>query len=69
MDLGDDTIGWQQRPIIAQYPFDDFYFPIPQAVDVFMRSHYIADLEFDDEDGREILGSQLLDALDTKMQW
>lgn len=66
---GNETVNWQHRLVIAQFPFDELYYPIPSAVDIFMRTHWIADLEFSDEEGVEALGEDFMDILDPKDQW
>lgn len=66
---GNDTVNWQHRAPIAQFWFDDFYYPLPSECDIFFRSHWVAESEFDDEEGRKILGGELLRLLDPKDQW
>ena len=66
---GNETVNWQHRSIVYQHSFDDFYFPIPQAVDIFMRTHWIAELEFTDEEGEQALGKDLMALLDPQDQW
>ena len=63
---GNETVTWMQRRLVEQYSFDDFYYPIPNVVDIFMRSHLVPDTEFTDEEGREILGTELMEMLDLK---
>ena len=66
---GNDTVNWQHRTIIAQYYYDEFYYPIPNEVDIFMKTHWIADLEIDDEEGKEALGRDLMGMLDPVDEW
>ena len=65
---GNDTVNFQQRVVIDQYPFDEYYFPVPNAVDIFMRTHLIAELEFGDEEGEKALGKELMQMLDPQEQ-
>lgn len=64
-----DTVNWQHRAVIPQYAFEDFYYPIPSVVDIFMRTHRIGDSEFSDEEGMEAVGQELMGLLDPKDQW
>ena len=66
---GNDTVNWQHRAIIEQFPFDDFYYPIPNAVEIFLKTHWVDELEFKDEEGEEAIGKELMEALDSKDQW
>ena len=63
-----DTVSWQHRAVIEQFPFDDFYWPIPQAVDVFLRTHWVAELEFSDDEGKAVLGEEFMKGLDSRDQ-
>lgn len=65
---GNETVNWQHRLVIAQYALEEFYYPIPQAVDIFLRTHWIAELEFSDEEGAGALGEQFMDMLDPEDQ-
>ena len=68
--VGDDqTINWQHRVPIPAYPFEEFYYPIPSEVDIFMRTHNVEDVQFDDEVGRQALGTELMALLDPQDQW
>jgi hypothetical protein len=60
---GNETVNWQQRSIISQYELEDFYYPKPTDDDIFMGKHWIRDLQFSDAEGVEILGKDLMDAL------
>lgn len=66
---GNETVNWQHRAVIDQYPFDDFYYPIPRAVDIFLRTHWVSELEFADEEGEQLLGKELMGMLDPQDQW
>ena len=66
---GNETVNWQHRAIIPQFPFDDFYYPVPNAVDIFMRTHWVSELEFTDEEGEEAIGKDLMQMLDFQDQW
>ena len=59
----------QHRAVIEQFSFDDFYYPIPHAVEIFLRTHFVADLEISDEEGEEALGKDFMEMLDPKDQW
>ena len=60
---GNETVTWMQRRIIEQYPLDDFYYPIPHEVEIQLRSHQVVELEFTEQQGREILGHELMNLL------
>ncbi|CAK4032476.1 Hypothetical predicted protein [Lecanosticta acicola] len=60
---GNETVNWMQRSIIPSYSLDDFYYPVPDEMDLFIRNHYIPALEFDDESGKEALGTELMEML------
>jgi len=64
-----DTVTWQQRAFIPQYALEDFYWPVPSVDDIFFRITRVGEMEFDDEEGRKILGSDLMRMLDPKDQW
>lgn len=66
---GNETVNWQHRAVIEQFPFDEFYYPIPHSVEIFLRTHLVADLEFSDEEGEEVLGKDFMEMLDPKDQW
>ncbi|KAK3696160.1 hypothetical protein LTR37_018131 [Vermiconidia calcicola] len=66
---GNDTVNWQHKATIEQYPFDDFYYPIPQAFEIIDRTHFVAELEFTDQEGEQILGKELMGLLDPQDQW
>lgn len=66
---GNETVNWQHRAVVEQFHFDDFYYPIPHAVDIFLRTHWVADLEFSDQEGEEVLGKEMMGMLDPKDQW
>ena len=61
---GNATVNWQHRAVIPQYPFDDFYYPVPQAVEVFLRMHYVQELEFTEAQGEGAIGKDLMQMLD-----
>jgi hypothetical protein len=60
----DDGVPWMQRPIIRQEALENFHYPYPREVEIFLRMHWVAELEFTDEEGRVVLGSELMDLLD-----
>lgn len=60
---GNETVNWQQRSIIPQYHLDDFYYPVPQEEDVWLRSHWIRDHQFSDLEGVLALGKDLMDCM------
>ena len=66
---GNETVSWQHRGVIEQFPFDDFYYPIPQAVEIFLRTYWVAELEISDEEGHHSLGKDLMEMLDLRDQW
>jgi hypothetical protein len=59
----DNTVTWMQRPIIWQEALENFH-AYPSEVDIFFRTHWVAELELTDEEGRSLLGSELMDLLD-----
>ena len=66
---GNETVNWQHRGIIAQFSFDDFYYPIPHPVEIFLRTHNVAELMVSDEDGEVLIGKDLMELLDPQEQW
>ena len=66
---GNDTVNWQVRPMIMQYPLDDFLYPPPDDVEVMHRTWYIGYYQFTDEEGEEAIGKDLMEMLDPKDQW
>lgn len=66
---GNETVNWQHRAIISQEWLDDFLFPLPGEVEIWMRGHWVAELEFGDREGREILGEELWRCLDPEDQF
>lgn len=66
---GNATVNWQHRALIPPYPFEEFYYPIPSVVDIFMRTHNIDDAQFTDEVGTEAIGAELMGLLDPTDQW
>ena len=65
---GNETVNWQHRAVVDQYPFDDFYYPIPNAAEILMRTHWVEELEFSDEEGEKAIGKDLVDMLDPQDQ-
>lgn len=61
---GNETVNWQHRAVVDQWPFDDFYYPIPHPVEIWERTHRIDELEIDDDEGERLLGKELMDLLD-----
>ena len=68
---GNDTVAWSHRTFLDPYPFENFYYPLPTEVDVFMRTHWIPGIEFFDhqEDTLLALGTELMHALDPWDEW
>ncbi|KAK4547977.1 hypothetical protein LTR36_010696 [Oleoguttula mirabilis] len=66
---GNETVNWQHRAVIPPFPFEEFYYPIPSVVDIFMRTHEIKDTQFTDEAGTEAIGVELMGLLDSIDQW
>jgi hypothetical protein len=66
---GNETVNWQHRAIIMQEAMDDFLFPVPTEVEIYMRAMEILGLEFGEEEGKEILGEWLWRALDPEDQF
>ena len=66
---GNETVNWQHRAVIEQFPFDDFYYPIPHAVEIFLRTHWVEELEIPDEEGEEYIGKDLMGMLNPQDQW
>jgi hypothetical protein len=62
----DEAVTWMQRPIIRQEALENFHYPYPSEVEIFLRTHWVAELEFTDEAGRLMLGSELMDLLNPK---
>jgi hypothetical protein len=66
---GNETVNWQHRAIIAQYPLDDFYYPIPDEETIMHRTWNIGYFQFTAEEGEEALGKEMMDLVDPKDQW
>lgn len=66
---GNMSVNWQQRTIILQYPFDDFYYPIPNAVEIMLRTHHVPALEVENKIGEHLIGKELMGLLDPLDQW
>jgi hypothetical protein len=66
---GNETVNWQHKAAIEPFVFDDFLFPIPNEVDIFMRTHWIAELEIDDKEGERMLGKELMGLVDPQDQF
>ena len=64
-----ETVNWQHRAPVGQYLFDEFYYPVPQAVDIFLRTHWVPELEISDGEGEKAIGKELMDMLDPQDQW
>ena len=65
---GNETVTWQYRAPIPQFAFDEFYYPIPHAVEIFLRSHRVPELEFSDTEGQQSLGKEMMEMLDPQDQ-
>ncbi|KAF2722343.1 hypothetical protein K431DRAFT_202316, partial [Polychaeton citri CBS 116435] len=65
---GNETVNWQQRLQIDQFPFDDFRWDM-QDVAVFLRTFEVEELEVSDGEGKELLGDDLFGRLDPEDQW
>ncbi len=65
---GNETVNWQLLEMIKSFSFDDFL-RVPNEVDIFMRTHWIPELEFTDEEGEEALGKDMMRILDPKDQF
>ncbi|KAK5131147.1 hypothetical protein LTR08_001295 [Meristemomyces frigidus] len=66
---GDQSINWQHRVPIPASPFEEYYYPIPSEVDIFMRMHNVEDAQFDDSVGEQAIGAELMALLDPEDQW
>ncbi|KAF1821144.1 uncharacterized protein K489DRAFT_382184 [Dissoconium aciculare CBS 342.82] len=62
----DETVPWMHRAIIAQEALENFHYPYPCEVEIFLRMHWVPDLEITDLEGRNMLGRELMDLLDPK---
>lgn len=63
---GNETVNWQHRNVIQQFPLEDFYH-IPNELEVLERTHHFPGLEADGESVEEawhLLGRELYDLLD-----
>ncbi|KAK4507503.1 hypothetical protein PRZ48_001238 [Zasmidium cellare] len=60
---GNETVNWQQRSVVRQYQFDDFYLK-PTEHDVFWRYNKVNELEINDDTGCKLIGNQLMGILD-----
>ncbi|KXT03988.1 hypothetical protein AC578_9223 [Pseudocercospora eumusae] len=58
------TVNWQQRPFVPQQLLENFHFPIPTNVEIFLRSHRVNELEVSDEIGADLIGEDLMQRLD-----
>lgn len=63
--VGNGTVAWQQRRFVDPLPLDNFDRKVLSQVDVFMRTHNIPELEFDDIEGAQAIGKDLMDLLGT----
>lgn len=59
-----DTTAWAQRGLLDQYVMDDFVFPAPGPVDVFMCGFRVEEMEITDEEGAHLLGVEMMGLLD-----
>ncbi|QIW97867.1 hypothetical protein AMS68_003385 [Peltaster fructicola] len=59
---GNDTVAWSLRKFVDPFPLDDFRGDHTE-VGVFMRNHYIAELELTDQEGVKVLGEELMSLL------
>lgn len=56
------TVNWMHRSLRIQKELENFHYP-PQAAEIFLRNHHVAELDFDDNQGDEILGKDLMGLL------
>lgn len=57
-----NTVNWMQRTIIPQYPLDNFYVK-PTEHEVFWRHNIVDEIEIDNEEGRKLIGNELMELL------
>lgn len=66
---GNETVNWQHLSAVPQYPLDNNYV-ILSSDDIFFRNHYIEQLEPSDEEGKEVLGTDIMEMLrSTRATW
>lgn len=65
---GNGTVNWQQRTIIVPHFFDNFQFGLNEC-DIFLRRHWIDELEFSDEEGRVAVGKELMGLIECEDVW
>lgn len=59
-----ETVNWQHRPMIVQYPLENYHKP-PSEAAVMLKSHYIDEADHaTEEEAKHMLGSELLEMLD-----
>ncbi|KAK5174954.1 uncharacterized protein LTR77_000090 [Saxophila tyrrhenica] len=66
---GNETVNWQHKAIIIQWPFDDFLFPLPGEVEIWMRGHVVGELEFSEKEAEVVLGGEIMGLLDPQDQF
>ena len=66
---GNETVNWQMRAMIMQYPMDDFLYPPPDEETIMFRTWWIGEYELTDEQGEEAIGKALMGMLDPGDQW
>lgn len=63
---GNETVNWQHRNVIEQYPLENFYV-VPTELEVLERTHHFPGLEADNETAEEawhLVGRELYELLD-----
>ncbi|CAK1355740.1 uncharacterized protein RHO25_000592 [Cercospora beticola] len=61
---GNVTVNWQQRNFIEPCPLENYWRPLPSEVDIFMRTHYVPEVECSHEQGVQAVGQELMELLD-----
>ena len=63
-----ETVNWQQRLLVPLSVLDKMDYQY-RDVEVFTKNFWIPELEFDDEEGKEIIGAELMGLLDPDDIW
>ncbi|GAB7360441.1 hypothetical protein MBLNU230_g8395t1 [Neophaeotheca triangularis] len=66
--LGNETVNWQQRRLVEAEALD-YRYEHPGHEGVFFWQFEVAELEFSEEEAREVLGGELMALLDPLDQW
>lgn len=61
---GNETVNWQHRNVIEQYPFENYH-TVPSEADVMLKSHFVDEADHaTEEEAKHMLGEDLYSLLD-----